>query len=67
MNNILCLDSSGNKIVLTFPIARRPLSKSRQTPRNRNATPNPANPTPISEIIKVSRILEIMDKYILVD
>ena len=67
MNNILCLDSSGIKIVLTFPIARRPLSKSRQTPRNRNATPNPANPTPISEIIKVSRILEIMDKYMIVD
>ena len=34
---------------LTFPIAKRPLSKRRQTPRNRKATPNPARPTPISE------------------
>jgi len=33
-----------NKI---FPIANNPLSKSKQTPRNRNATPNPARPTPI--------------------
>ena len=37
---------------LTFPMANNPLSNKRQTPRNRNATPNPANPTPISENIK---------------
>lgn len=32
----------------TFPIARRPLSKRSRMPRNTNATPNPARPTPIS-------------------
>ena len=37
---------------LTFPIASNPLSKSRITPRRRKDTPNPANPTPISESIK---------------
>ena len=33
---------------LTFPMARSPLSKSKSTPRKRNATPKPARPTPIS-------------------
>ena len=30
-------------------MARRPLSKKNKTPRNRNVTPKPARPTPISE------------------
>ena len=34
--------------VLTLPIARSPLSKNNITPRNRNAIPKPASPTPIS-------------------
>ena len=34
--------------VRTFPIASNPLSNRSRTPRNRNAIPNPANPTPIS-------------------
>ena len=33
---------------LTFPMAKRPLSKRRMTPRKRKVTPNPAKPTPIS-------------------
>lgn len=36
-----------NKI-LTLPIAKRPLSKSRMTPRKMKDTPNATNPTPIS-------------------
>lgn len=35
---------------LTFPIASKPLSKSNNTPRNKKEIPNPAKPTPISEI-----------------
>ena len=46
------------EIKLTFPIANNPLSKSKQTPRNRNATPNPARPTPISENIKDINLLK---------
>lgn len=38
-----------SKIKLTFPIANSPRSKMRRIPKNRNATPNPANPTPISK------------------
>lgn len=38
------------RTVLTFPIARRPLSKSSNIPRKRKDIPNPASPTPISEI-----------------
>ena len=34
--------------LLTFPMARSPLSKKNKTPRNKNAIPNPAKPTPIS-------------------
>lgn len=34
---------------LTFPIASNPLSNRNNTPKNRKAIPNPANPTPISE------------------
>jgi hypothetical protein len=34
--------------VLTLPIAKRPLSKKKMTPRNVNRTPNPVNPIPIS-------------------
>lgn len=33
---------------LTFPIASSPLSNKSKTPRNKNAIPNPARPTPIS-------------------
>lgn len=29
-------------------MARRPLSKKNKMPKNRNAIPNPASPTPIS-------------------
>lgn len=38
------------RIILTFPIARRPLSNSNKTPRNRKDIPKPTSPTPISEI-----------------
>lgn len=38
-----------SKIKLTFPIANNPLSKIKRIPKNRNATPKPANPTPISK------------------
>lgn len=36
---------------LTLPMASSPLSKSIRMPRMRNATPNPARPTPISKRI----------------
>ena len=32
--------------ILTFPIASSPLSNNSNTPRNKKATPNPANPSP---------------------
>ena len=35
--------------IITLPMASRPLSKRRRTPRKRKATPKPARPTPISE------------------
>lgn len=35
---------------LTFPMASKPLSNSSNTPRNKKEIPNPAKPTPISEI-----------------
>lgn len=34
---------------LTFPIARRALSKNRIIPKNKKNTPNPVSPIPISE------------------
>ena len=34
--------------LLTFPMAKRPLSKKNSTPRNRKNTPNPDTPMPIS-------------------
>ena len=37
------------KELLTFPMAKSPLSKRKIMPRNRKPTPKPANPTPISE------------------
>lgn len=36
--------------IYTLPIASKPLSNNNKTPRNRKAIPNPANPTPISEL-----------------
>lgn len=32
-----------------FPMANKPLSKTKSTPKNKNAMPKPANPTPISK------------------
>lgn len=45
--------TDGNSI--TFPIANRPLSNNSTIPRNTNAIPKPAKPTPISvnKIIKI--------------
>ena len=45
-------------MVLTFPIANKPLSNRSRTPRNRKATPKPANPTPISKksIIRITTL-----------
>lgn len=40
---------------LTFPIAKRPLSKKNSTPRNRKNTPNPDTPMPISAYKKYVR------------
>jgi hypothetical protein len=36
------------RMILTFPIARKPLSNSMMIPRNEKRTPNPVKPSPIS-------------------
>lgn len=36
-------------IILTFPMASRPLSNNNKTPRNRKNIPKPAIPTPSSK------------------
>ena len=41
-----------SELLLTFPIARRPLSKKSITPRKRNVIPKPVSPTPISAITR---------------
>lgn len=46
---ILCTEMENMSLTLTLPIARRPLSKNISIPMNKNAIPNPAKPTPISE------------------
>ena len=45
---------------LTFPMANNPLSKNSMIPKNKNAIPKPANPTPISEkrpILIITKII----------
>lgn len=46
--SLLCQSGNLMQLILTFPMASNPLSNSSSTPRNTNATPNPAKPTPIS-------------------
>jgi len=41
-------NNSKEQIILTFPIARNPLSNSIMIPRNEKRTPNPVKPSPIS-------------------
>lgn len=48
-HEILCTEMENMSLTLTLPIARRPLSKNISIPMNKNAIPNPAKPTPISE------------------
>lgn len=48
----------------TFPIANSPLSKRSKTPRNTNATPKPAKPTPISKSKKcIYNFCQLYKKY----
>ncbi len=56
------IDGNNNwnfKLLLTFPMARRPLSNMRITPRNKNEIPKAAKPTPISEIKMQENYVEI--------
>jgi len=46
------------KVILTFPIARRPLSKKSNIPRKRNNIPNPVTPIPISKNRRIYIIIK---------
>lgn len=47
-------------IILTFPIANNPLSKSSTIPRNMNAMPIPVKPRPICVLVLISIIFVIL-------
>lgn len=40
--------NKNKNVIHTFPMANKPLSNNNKTPRNTNAIPKPAKPTPIS-------------------
>lgn len=48
-------------LILTLPIAKRPLSNSNNMPKNKNDMPKPAKPTPISVKYKKQIIRILVD------